>query len=164
MGVGGRDAPGDSATVRVTLAAASGCRNVEQRVMRFGRGRSKPRQASCEDVWYVVSGRGVLRLDTPPRQPGDRAGQGGPRGPGWTLEPEMGVLLPPGVAWTVDNHGADKLAIVSVQVPAIRGSAPPGAAAPGAAPAIVRLATSRPYPPAIASSASSSIPRSAARA
>ena len=66
MGVGGRNEPGDNATVRVTLDAASGCRNVEQRVMRFGRGRSKPRQASCEDVWYVVSGRGVLRLHPPP--------------------------------------------------------------------------------------------------
>jgi mannose-6-phosphate isomerase-like protein (cupin superfamily) len=99
-------------------------RSVEQRVMRFGRGRSGPRLASCEDVWYVVSGRGVLRF-----------GGAGHAGPARALEPEMGVLLPPGTEWAVDNPGAEDLVIVSVQVPSVR-----RASRPEAAPAVVRLA------------------------
>ncbi len=117
--VGARSAPGDTATVRVTLDAAVGCRRVEQRIMRFGPGSSTPRRARCEDIWYVVAGRGTLRLGAA----------------GHALESETGVLLAPGSAWSVDNPGGGELAIVSVRVPAVR-----QAAGSGAAPAIVRLA------------------------
>src|SRR6266540_7097750 len=114
--------PGDNVTVRVTLGAAAGHGSLEQRVLRLGQGRCEPRQAPCEDVWYVVGGGGELRL-------------GGHRGAGWDLEPDMGVLLEPGTTWVVDNPGAEELVIVSVQVPAVRRPS-----RPGAPPAVVRLA------------------------
>ncbi len=90
-----------------------------QRVLRFGPGRSRPRRAGCEDVWFVVAGRGGLRLD----------------GADLPLEPEVGVLVPPGATWTVDNPGGDEIVVVSAQVPGVR-----EAPEPRPAPAVVRLA------------------------
>jgi mannose-6-phosphate isomerase-like protein (cupin superfamily) len=122
--------PGDSATVRVTLDAAVGCRSIEQRVMRFGPGRSTPRRAPCEEVWYVVAGRGTLR-------PGPESGPGEA---GHALGPGTGVLLAPGSTWAVDNPEdnpeREEILVVSVRVPGVRG----GGAAPGGAVAIVHLA------------------------
>jgi mannose-6-phosphate isomerase-like protein (cupin superfamily) len=109
--------PGDNATVRVTLDASVGCRNVTQRVLRFDAGRSTTRVTGCEEVWFVVAGRGTLLV-------GDRRHQ---------LEPELGVLLDPGVAWAVETRDGG-LVVVAVQVP--------GADEPVAdrQPAIVRVA------------------------
>ena len=111
--------PGDSATVKVTLDASVGCRNVVQRVLRFGAGRSAPRRAACEEVWYVVAGRGGLLLEERPH----------------ALEPEVGVLLAPGAAWLVDNPGPDDLVVVAVQVPDARKPLEGGRGSP-----VVRLA------------------------
>ena len=97
-------APGDTATVRLTLDATAGRAGVQQRVMRFGRGTSRPRRTACEEVWYVLAGRGTLRAGAARHE----------------LEPEMGVLLAPGTAWSLDNPGAGELALVSVRVPAVR--------------------------------------------
>ncbi len=115
--VAGHREPGDSATVRVTLDASVGCRNVTQRVLRFDPGRSATRVTTCEEVWFVVAGRGTLLV-------GDQGHQ---------LEPELGVLLDPGVAWAVDARDGD-LVVVAVQVP---GAGEPAA---GRQPAMVRLA------------------------
>jgi mannose-6-phosphate isomerase-like protein (cupin superfamily) len=121
--VAGHREPGDSATVRVTLDASVGCRNLIQRVLRFAPGRSARHRAGCEEVWFVVAGRGTLQL-------GERR---------HALEPEVGVLLAPGVTWAVDNPGAGELVAVAVQVPGTR--EPMGSpAAPPAAPPVVRLA------------------------
>jgi mannose-6-phosphate isomerase-like protein (cupin superfamily) len=111
---------GDGVAVKVTLDAAVGCRGVEQRVVRFGSGRSRPRTAACEEVWYVVAGGGLLR-----------AGPSQHR-----LEPDLGVLLPPGTTWLLDSPG--ELLVVSVRVPAVRHATASGAAP--ATPAVVRLA------------------------
>ena len=100
--VAGHREPGDSATVQVTLDASVGCRNVTQRVLRFDQGRSTTRVTACEEVWFVVAGRGTLLV-------GDRAHR---------LEPELGVLLDPGVAWAVEAGGG--LVVVAVQVPSAR--------------------------------------------
>jgi mannose-6-phosphate isomerase-like protein (cupin superfamily) len=117
--VAGHREPGDSATVRVTLDASLGCRNVTQRVLRFGDGRSMRRVTSCEEVWFVAAGHGGLLL-------GDRWHQ---------LEPEVGVLLDPGVAWEVDNPGGEQLVVVAVRVPSAAEPAPAGRE-----PVVVRLA------------------------
>ena len=117
--VAGQREPGDSATIRVTLDASVGCRNVTQRVLRFAPGRSVRRRTACEEVWFVVAGRGTLLLDERRLE----------------LEPESGVLLAPGTAWAVDNPGDGELVVVSVQVP---GALQP--LAPAGAPPVVRVA------------------------
>jgi mannose-6-phosphate isomerase-like protein (cupin superfamily) len=111
--VGGRREAGDSANVKVTLDASVGCRNVTQRVLRFGAGRSTPRRTGCEEVWFVAAGHGTLLLD----------------GLQHALGPEVGVLLQPGTTWALDNTGGDELVVVAVQVPGVR-EPPAGAAAP----------------------------------
>jgi mannose-6-phosphate isomerase-like protein (cupin superfamily) len=102
--VAGRREPGDSATVKVTLDASVGCRNVTQRVLRFAAGGSAPRRASYEEVWFVAAGHGTLLLDERRH----------------ALEPEVGVLLEPGAEWAVDNPGQGELVVVAVQVPGAR--------------------------------------------
>jgi mannose-6-phosphate isomerase-like protein (cupin superfamily) len=102
--VEGHREPGDSATVKVTLDASVGCRNVIQRVLRFAGGRSTPRRTSCEEVWFVAAGHGTLLL-------GERR---------LDLEPEVGVLLEPGATWVLDNTGESELVVVAVQVPGAR--------------------------------------------
>ena len=117
--VAGHSEPGDSVTVRVTLDASVGCRNVVQRVLRFAAGRSAPRRTACEEVWFVAAGRGTLLLDQRRLE----------------LEPEVGVLLGPGATWVVDNPGGAELVVVAVQVPSAREPMEPAAAPP-----IVRVA------------------------
>jgi mannose-6-phosphate isomerase-like protein (cupin superfamily) len=102
--VGGHREAGDSATVKVTLDASVGCRNLTQRVLRFATGRSTPRRTTCEEVWFVAAGHGTLLLD----------------GREHALEPEVGVLLEPGTTWVLDNTGEGELAVVAVQVPGAR--------------------------------------------
>ena len=66
---------GDTATVRVTFDAANGCERLEQRVIRFGPGRSAERKlVGQQEVLYVVAGRGRLHLDG--RTPRARAQHG----------------------------------------------------------------------------------------
>lgn len=117
--VAGHREPGDSATVKVTLDASVGCRNVTQRVLRFAAGRSTSRRTSCEEVWFVAAGHGTLLLD-------ERR---------LTLDPEAGVLLEPGATWALDNPGEGELVVVGVQVPAAL-----QALGPRPAPSVLRLA------------------------
>jgi mannose-6-phosphate isomerase-like protein (cupin superfamily) len=117
--VAGHRDPGDSATVRVTLDASVGCRNVTQRVLRFAAGRSTARRSGCEEVWFVAAGSGTLLLDERRLQ----------------LEPELGVLLEPGVTWVLDNTGEEELVVVAVQVPGARERP-----VPAASPPLLRLA------------------------
>src|SRR5690348_13719291 len=64
----------DTAETRVTLSTP----RLEQRVIRFETGRSRPRDAGeKQEILYVVSGRGSLHLG----------------GGAYALEPEMGVFL-----------------------------------------------------------------------
>jgi mannose-6-phosphate isomerase-like protein (cupin superfamily) len=119
--VAGHREPGDSATVRVTLDASVGCRNVTQRVLRFGGGRSARHATASEEVWFVVAGSGTLLL-------GDS---------GYQLEPEVGVLLAPGAAWEVEDP-AGGLVVIAVQVPSA--GAPSENAPRAREPAMVRLA------------------------
>jgi mannose-6-phosphate isomerase-like protein (cupin superfamily) len=99
---------GDTASVRVIFDASNGCERLEQRVIRFGSGRSRERAlAARQEVMFVVSGHGELDL-------------GGRR---HALEPETGVFVAPGESYSVENPGPDDLLVLSVLAPEDRGPA-----------------------------------------
>lgn len=97
-----RTEPGDTAEVRVTIGAEQGSPRLEQRVLRFAPGRSRPRREDRDDVMYVVSGRAALELA------GER----------FDLAPDDGVHVAAGESFVVDNPGPDELVLVSVLTPA----------------------------------------------
>jgi mannose-6-phosphate isomerase-like protein (cupin superfamily) len=100
--VTGRSDEGDTAEVRTTIDASSGCERLEQRVIRFAPGRSLERgDAERQEVLYVVLGSGTLLL-------------GGDVHP---LEPETGVFIAPGEAYSIENPGPDEILVVSVTAP-----------------------------------------------
>lgn len=101
--VAGHRADGDTAEVRTTIDAAQGCERLEQHVIRFAPGRSFERVSEGrQEVLYVVSGHGTLRLD----------------GAEHPLEPETGAFVAPGEAYSVENPGPEELLVVSVTAPA----------------------------------------------
>src|SRR5213592_4016386 len=94
-------APGDTADVRTTIDAASGCERLEQRIIRFSPGRSLPRgQKGRQEVLFVISGSGTLHLD----------------GVAHTLEPWTGAFVAPGETYAIET--SDGLSAVSVSAPA----------------------------------------------
>jgi mannose-6-phosphate isomerase-like protein (cupin superfamily) len=98
----------DTATIRVAFDAANGCERLQQRVIRFGPGRSAERKlAGKQEVLYIVHGRGRLHLD----------------GRTHELEPNMGVFLAPGEAYAVENTGPQDLHVLSVVAPEDRAEA-----------------------------------------
>jgi mannose-6-phosphate isomerase-like protein (cupin superfamily) len=99
---------GDTATVRVAFDETNGCERLEQRLIRFGAGRSAERTlAGQQEVLYVVGGRGRLDLD----------------GQTHELEPNMGVYLAPGETYAVENTGPEELHVLSVLAPEDRAEA-----------------------------------------
>lgn len=98
----GRRAPGDTAETRTTIDASSGCELLEQRVIRFGPGRSAPRRnPDRQEVLYIASGHGTLWLD----------------GEGHDLEPQLGAFVAPGEEYEIENAGDDELLVISVTAP-----------------------------------------------
>jgi mannose-6-phosphate isomerase-like protein (cupin superfamily) len=98
----------DTATVRVAFDAANGCQLLEQRVIRFGPGRSAERKlAGQQEVMYIVEGQGRLHLD----------------GQTHELESNMGVFLAPGETYSVENTGPHDLHVLSVLAPEDRAEA-----------------------------------------
>ena len=94
-------APGEE---RVTIDRSCGCERLEQRVLRIGAGRSAERATrDRQELLYVASGRGVLRLD----------------GAAHELAPDTGAFLVPGETYTVENDGPDQLVVVSVSAPCV---------------------------------------------
>jgi mannose-6-phosphate isomerase-like protein (cupin superfamily) len=103
---GTRDAD-DTAEIRVTIDASHGCERLEQRVIAFGPGRSRPRtNGGRQEVLYVSSGRGTIELEGEPHP----------------LAPETGVYVRPDETYVVANDGPDDLVVVSVTAPEERGS------------------------------------------
>lgn len=101
--VEGVRAPGDTAEVRTTIDASSGCERLEQRVIRFAPGQSlERRDDEREEVLFVLGGRAVLHLGGHPHP----------------LEPDTGVFVAPGEAYSVENPGPEELRVVSVAAPA----------------------------------------------
>jgi mannose-6-phosphate isomerase-like protein (cupin superfamily) len=100
--VEGRTLDGDTALEKVTMGAATGSRLLEQRVTRYGPGRSLPRSESERDeLLYAVSGSGTLELEGEPHD----------------LEAESGAYVRAGETYVVDNPGPGELLIVSTTVP-----------------------------------------------
>lgn len=98
----GKAQAGDTATVRVTIGPGSTSRSLEQRVERFRRGRSAARGLDgCQEVIYVVSGRGRLHV-------GGRAHD---------LEPDLGVYVAEGETYEVENDSDEELVVVCVRAP-----------------------------------------------
>src|SRR4051812_38189549 len=108
-----QDAPArqeDGLTCRATLGPHVGCTLLEQNVIELAPGGSAARSASeSEEVLFVLSGRGGLRLD----------------GAEHALEPESGAYLAPGETYELRNPGHEPLRLVAVSIP---DPAPPGAA------------------------------------
>jgi mannose-6-phosphate isomerase-like protein (cupin superfamily) len=99
---------GDTASVRVAFDSTNGCARLEQRVIRFGRGRSAERTlAGQQEVLYIVDGQGRLHVD----------------GRAHELEPNMGVYLAPGETYAVENTGEADLRVLSVVAPEGRAAA-----------------------------------------
>jgi mannose-6-phosphate isomerase-like protein (cupin superfamily) len=93
---------GDTADTHVVFSSSNGCEQLEQRVLRFARGRSRPRAlVGQQEVLFVVSGSGVLEVD----------------GTTHRLDPDTGVYLVSGESYTVDNEQAEPLTVVSVITP-----------------------------------------------
>ena len=121
-----RQEDGDTATTRVTIGPAFGCEALEQRVIRFARGRSRPRAGGTrEELLFALSGSGTLRL-------GEAE---------YALEPETGVFVPPGERYEVENEGPGELVVVSVL-----GLEPEGDPVKRPEPVAVRLAEQPPHP------------------
>jgi mannose-6-phosphate isomerase-like protein (cupin superfamily) len=94
--------PGDTAETRVAIDASVGCERLEQRVIRFGPGRSAERRLDGrQEVLYVAAGQGEIDVN------GERH----------ALEPETGVYLTDGDRYAVENPGPGELRIVSVTAP-----------------------------------------------
>jgi mannose-6-phosphate isomerase-like protein (cupin superfamily) len=99
---------GDTASVRVAFDASNGCERLEQRIISYGQGRSAEQTlVGKQEVWFVVSGRGVLYLD----------------GAQHELEQETGVYLAPGERYAVENEGTEALRVLSVVTPEAEGEA-----------------------------------------
>jgi len=90
---------GDTADVRVTLDAGRGSERLEQRVIRFARGRSQPQLLDgVQGLLYVVSGTGTLII-------------GSER---YEVEPDLGAYLLNGESFEADNPGPEELLTVLV--------------------------------------------------
>jgi mannose-6-phosphate isomerase-like protein (cupin superfamily) len=100
--VDAEQAPDDTVETRVVFGRANGCERLEQRVIRFGPGCSKPRTLNGrQEVLYVVSGGGTLRLD----------------GAKHALTPDSGVFLTAGETYRIENQDFEPLTVVSVLAP-----------------------------------------------
>jgi mannose-6-phosphate isomerase-like protein (cupin superfamily) len=98
--IAGGAQPEDTATVRVTIGPGSTSRRLEQRVERYRQGRSTPRELEgCQEVLYVVSGRGRLHV-------GGRV---------YELEPDLGAYVAAGETYEVQNDSAEELVLVCVR-------------------------------------------------
>jgi len=93
---------GDTAETRVVFDASNGCARLEQRVVRFGPGRSlRRRLEGRQEVLYVVSGEGTLELD----------------GRRHELAPGTAAYLVSGETYAVDNPADEPVTVVSVITP-----------------------------------------------
>ncbi len=104
-----RQKDGDTAAELVTIDRSSGSERLEQRVIRFAQGRSKPRTLDrAQQVLYVAAGRGTLLVE----------------GQAHDLEPDTAAYVTAGETYEIDNPGADELVVVAVSLAQENGSIP----------------------------------------
>ncbi len=97
--VDARSSADDTVTEKVTIDAGL----LEQRLLRFGAGRSQERgEADRDELLFVISGAGTLELDGEPH----------------ALEPDLGVYLRAGERYVVENAAAEDVVVLSVTAPA----------------------------------------------
>jgi quercetin dioxygenase-like cupin family protein len=103
---------GDTARVRNAFDASRGSAILEQRLVRYGRGRSRPVQAGDRlAILYVVSGEATVHVDGSPHR----------------VTPSTGAYVAPGETYEVENQGADEVLAVVVTAPSASSGATPGA-------------------------------------
>jgi mannose-6-phosphate isomerase-like protein (cupin superfamily) len=116
-------------TVRITIDARSGCRNLVQRLLEVEpKGLDRPAIAGSEEIAYVASGTGRLLA-------GDDV---------IPLEPATGFLIPPGTPYRLEPDGSP-MSIVSVVCPPSGRRGPDAPDGPGRCVA-VREADQEPLP------------------
>ena len=98
-----RRAEGDTAAVGRAFDARRGSEVLEQRIVRYAPGRSRPVETGGRiAVLYVVSGAGTIHIAGTPHE----------------LEPAAGVYVAAGETYEFENAGPDELLVVAVTAPA----------------------------------------------
>ena len=81
---------GDTATVRVTFSASNGSERLEQRIVRYARGRSADRALDGrQEILYVAAGEGQLEIGRELHE----------------LRPGTGAFITPGETYAIENPG-----------------------------------------------------------
>jgi mannose-6-phosphate isomerase-like protein (cupin superfamily) len=114
--------PATGLTVRPTLGTQTGFEALEQAVLELEPGRSQEIEiGAVEETLFVLAGRGSVHV-------GDQVHE---------LEPEVGLYLPPGSTFALENPGPETLRLIAVRIP----SPEPAEQAVGSSePAVRRLA------------------------
>jgi mannose-6-phosphate isomerase-like protein (cupin superfamily) len=106
----GRRAEGDTALEKVVFGPHTGSEVLQQRVTRYGAGRSLPRGDERRDeLLFVASGRGTLVLEGEP----------------YDLEPDTAAYVRAGETYVVENDGPDELLVVATSTPVEQVYRPP---------------------------------------
>jgi mannose-6-phosphate isomerase-like protein (cupin superfamily) len=116
--------PDGTRRLRSTICRETGAKEIAQAVIEYGRGRAAGRvNPRAEEVLYVARGRGTCRV----------------RGFEYAVEPGMGVFIPPGAVWSVENPSEETLVVVSVCCPEepAQAAEEPASAPPGERPRLV---------------------------
>ena len=100
----------DTASVSRAFDASRGSEILEQRVVRYAPGRSRPVETGDRiAVLYVVSGRGQIHV----------------AGTAHRVEAATGVYIAAGESYEVENSGPDELLVVAVKAPSEQDGSPP---------------------------------------
>jgi mannose-6-phosphate isomerase-like protein (cupin superfamily) len=104
-----QQADGDTAAVSRAFDAPRGSEILEQRIVRYTPGRSRPVQTGDRiAVLYVVSGRGEIHVG----------------GTAYPMEAATGAYLAAGESYEVENPGPDELLVVAVTAPSDHNGSP----------------------------------------
>ena len=102
-------ADGDTATVLRAFDASRGSEILEQRIVQYAPGRSRPAETGDRiAVLYVVSGRGQIHVD----------------GTAHAVDASTGVYVATGESYEVENPGPDELLVVAVTAPSEQNGSP----------------------------------------